>query len=112
MKAAMREVPSQPSLRGILSGSHAFTLLLICLVSLIGIRVFSTRYFHLRGIPGPYGATLSRLWLLKTLASEDCSNIYVQLNQRYGELVPSLEEKLTGLHRPNCTNRPKSRSDQ
>lgn len=48
-------------------------------------RLLTTRYLHLRGIPGPRWAPFTRLWLLKSLASEDSANTYVQVNRKYGK---------------------------
>lgn len=39
---------------------------------------------HLKSIPGPWWAPYSRLWLFKTLASEDSPNRYIEVNDKYG----------------------------
>ena len=39
---------------------------------------------HLRQIPGPWWAPYTRLWLSKTLASEDSPNRYIEVNEKYG----------------------------
>lgn len=39
---------------------------------------------RLRQIPGPWWAPFTRLWLFKTLASEDSPNRYIEVNEKYG----------------------------
>lgn len=47
-------------------------------------RLSTRRFLHLRKIPGPWWAPYTRLWLFKTLASEDSPNRYIQVNEQYG----------------------------
>ncbi len=59
-----------------------FTSICFALYSLISS--FSYALFHLKGIPGPWWARYTRLWLLRTLASEDCANRYREIGEQYG----------------------------
>ncbi|KAF2196241.1 putative benzoate 4-monooxygenase cytochrome P450 [Delitschia confertaspora ATCC 74209] len=60
----------------------------VILVFMIVIAPLLTyRYLHLKTVPGPRWAPFTRLWLLRTLASEDSANIYKKVNQKYGPLA-------------------------
>lgn len=54
------------------------------LILYVFCRLLATRYLHLRTIPGPKWAPFTRLWMLRTLASENSSRIYVGVNNQYG----------------------------
>ena len=65
--------------------------LTICLVILFCYSVYrlvARRFFHLSAFPGPWWAAFSRIWLLKTLASEDSPGRYIEVNERYGTSLP------------------------
>ena len=54
------------------------------LLSLAAYHFVVYPYRHLQGIPGPWWAPFSRMWLFMTLASEDSPNRYIDVNDRYG----------------------------
>lgn len=50
--------------------------------------VLHLRRATLSSIPGPKWAAWTRFWMVKTLASGDSAEIFVQVNERYGK-IPS-----------------------
>ena len=65
----------------------------ICIIILFCYSVYrlvARRFFHLSGFPGPRWAAFSRIWLLRTLASEDSPSRYIEVNERYGTSLPFL----------------------
>ncbi|KAL9078129.1 MAG: hypothetical protein Q9157_002956 [Trypethelium eluteriae] len=58
----------------------------ILLVYAIFRRVF-IRFFHLSNFAGPKLAGYTRYWLIKTYASKDSANIFLDANKHFGKLV-------------------------
>lgn len=66
---------------------HLLPVVLFLSIVLVVVRVVATRMFHLQNIPGPSWAAYTRLWLSKTLASGNSSEIFVNVNKTYGTSV-------------------------
>lgn len=68
-------------------------LLIFCIVCrfLIWTRDLYVQHQALSSIPGPGWAAWTRLWIVKTLASGESAQKFVEVNQHYGEnlkLIP------------------------
>lgn len=60
-------------------------LLLVVLLLYSAIRRLYNGYFHLHQFPGPKWAAFTRFWLLRTYASTNSANIFMDTNKRYGK---------------------------
>ncbi|KAF4634721.1 hypothetical protein G7Y89_g3383 [Cudoniella acicularis] len=66
---------------------YPITISTVVVFFLVAYTLIARRFFHLRNIPGPWWACYTRIWLLKTLASEDSPNRYIETNRKYGPLA-------------------------
>lgn len=58
------------------------------LISLPLVYIIYQRYFHpLASIPGPFWASLSRLWMAKHSWDGDMNTTMIALHEKYGDLV-------------------------
>lgn len=51
------------------------------------LNVFHLQRATLSTIPGPKWASWTRFWIVKTLASGDSAERFVQVNERYGKIL-------------------------
>ena len=71
-----------------LAGQASVQLLFLVLVLVLAIYVAYQQYFSaLARIPGPFGASLSRLWLVKHSWDGDMHRQMINLHSKYGKLV-------------------------
>lgn len=74
--------------------------------SLIGLAIISLltvlikrRYFSpLSDIPGPFFASITRLWQISTLVQGDSINVFYDLHQRYGPFVRVAPNEVSVSH--------------
>ena len=90
----------------------AFQVFLSFILLYVVTWVIYSRYFHpLSGIPGPFWASLSRLWLAKQASDgridEVLRNLHGELGNSYGQLhsTKKADQKVTRYHCQNCTQR-------
>ena len=58
-------------------------VVVLAIVSSIVTRMY-VGFRHLKEIPGPTWAPYSRFWLVKTLASGDSAQRFLEVNKKYG----------------------------
>ncbi|KAK5107597.1 hypothetical protein LTR62_000991 [Meristemomyces frigidus] len=71
-----------------LVGSPALPSLLVFLVALLLVYTLYQRRFHpLASLPGPYSASLSRLWITKHSWDGDMNTTMIDLHHKHGSLI-------------------------
>jgi hypothetical protein len=63
---------------------NALAILAVLIFCWYAQTLITRRFFYLGNIPGPWWACYTRIWLFKTLASEDSPNRYIETNEKYG----------------------------
>ena len=58
---------------------------ILMLVLVLFVSAIAAKFSRLGGVPGPFWAAYSRLWLVRTLASGESANVFVDVNKTYGE---------------------------
>lgn len=68
--------------------STYFKLLVVALSFYWVAWIIYARWFHpLRHIPGPFFASISRIWIVKHLLAGDSDNLQRRLHEKYGPLL-------------------------
>jgi hypothetical protein len=76
----------EASFDGLPSLSKTSITLFIIAISSILIKTIYNRYFHpLRRVPGPFWASLTRLWWIRVAVSGKQHIVHVQCHEKYGQ---------------------------
>jgi hypothetical protein len=73
------------------------------LIGLVGVTILTVlirrRYFSpLSDIPGPFFASITRLWQIVTLVQGDSINVFYDLHQKYGPFVRVAPNEVSVCH--------------
>ena len=79
--------------------STTFTILFV------GWVVYQRNFSPLAGVPGPFWASVSRLWYLRRMVAQDMHRHTKALHFKYGMLQRFLWLAFDNLSRPSCKNR-------
>lgn len=81
-----QQLPPLALVSGILSSYHISALLFI--VAVLSLYIVYCRFWSpLAGIPGPFAASLSRLWLVQQSRAGNMHRTMIDLHSRHGEIV-------------------------
>jgi hypothetical protein len=68
------------------------------IITILLVIIYRRHFVYLRRIDGPYLASVSKLWIVKTLLGGDSLNVHYKLHQKYGPFVRTGPNEVSVCH--------------